>query len=109
MQEVQPLGIEVIEIVTGFVQSNILHHGLHAPERSFYLPIQAVIEDIKYQGNANGMPATAYAASVTDKLLRRRVAPEIWEGAMSWIIHLIVSILPLRFLVRGSDTASDLN
>lgn len=55
------------------------------------------------------MPATAYAASVTDKLLRRRVAPEIWKGAMSWIIHLIVNILPLRFLVRSSGTASDLD
>jgi 1-acylglycerone phosphate reductase len=102
VQEVEPLGIEVIEIVTAFVQSNILHHGLHALEGSVYLPIKAVIEGIKYQGNANGMPANAYAVSVTDKLLRRRVAPEIWEGAMSWTIRLIVMILPLRLLVRGS-------
>ncbi|KAJ0413290.1 NAD(P)-binding protein [Aspergillus carlsbadensis] len=50
--EVQPLGIEVVEIVTGFVQSNILHHGLHAPDGSVYLPIKGVIEDIKYRGNA---------------------------------------------------------
>ncbi|RDH19644.1 hypothetical protein M747DRAFT_315774 [Aspergillus niger ATCC 13496] len=54
---VKPLGVEVIEIVTGFVQSNILHHGLHAPEDSVYLPIKGIIENIKYQGNANGMPA----------------------------------------------------
>ncbi|OJJ07622.1 hypothetical protein ASPVEDRAFT_65916 [Aspergillus versicolor CBS 583.65] len=54
---VKPFGIEVIEIVTGFVQSNILHHGLHAPEGCLYLPIKSAIEDIKYQGNANGMPA----------------------------------------------------
>jgi 1-acylglycerone phosphate reductase len=100
LQEVQPLGIEVIEIVTGFVQSNILHHGLYAPEGSVYLPIKGVIEDIKYQGNAKGMPAKAYAASVTSKLLRRRVAPEIWEGAMAWTIRLLVMILPLRVLVR---------
>jgi 1-acylglycerone phosphate reductase len=90
----------VIEIVTGFVQSNILHHGLHAPEGCLYLPIKSAIEDIKYQGNANGMPANEYAASITDKLLRRRVGPEIWEGALAWSIHLIATFLPLRLLVR---------
>jgi hypothetical protein len=47
---VKPFGIEVIEIVTGFVQSNILHHGLHAPETSLYLPIKSTVEKIKYQG-----------------------------------------------------------
>lgn len=90
----------MIEVVTGFVQSNILHHGLHAPEGSVYLPIKHVVEDIKYQGNANGMPANEYAASITDKLLRRRVAPEIWEGALAWSLRLIVAFLPLRLLVR---------
>ncbi|KAL2866511.1 NAD(P)-binding protein [Aspergillus lucknowensis] len=60
--EVKPLGIEVIEIVTGFVQSNILHHGLHAPDTSLYLPIKRTIEEIKYRGNANGMPTEALAA-----------------------------------------------
>lgn len=86
--------------MTGFVQSNILHHGLHAPEGSVYLPIKHVVEDIKYQGNANGMPANEYAASITDKLLRRRVAPEIWEGALAWSLCLIAAFLPLRLLVR---------
>lgn len=99
-QEVKPLGIEVIEIVTGFVQSNILHHGLHAPEGSLYLPIKGIIEDIKYQGNANGMPADAYAAAIVEKLMRRRVGPEIWEGGMARFLRVIVTLLPLRLLVR---------
>ncbi len=92
----------MVEIVTGFVQSNILHHGLHAPEGSIYLPIKDVVEDLKYQGNANGMPANEYAAAITDKLLRRRVAPEIWEGALARSIRLVVAFLPLRLLVRCS-------
>ncbi|KAI2889754.1 transcriptional regulator family: Fungal Specific TF [Aspergillus niger] len=95
--QVKPLGVEVIEIVTGFVQSNILHHGLHAPEDSVYLPIKGIIENIKYQGNANGMPAHVYAASITDKLLRRQVDPEIWEGKMARLLRLIF-MLPLRLL-----------
>ena len=93
------MGVEVIEIVTGFVQSNILHHGLYAPEDSVYLPIKGIIEDIKYQGNANGMPAHVYAASITDKLLRRQVDPEIWEGKMARLLRLVFMLLPLRLLV----------
>ncbi|KAL3430311.1 hypothetical protein BDV09DRAFT_202304 [Aspergillus tetrazonus] len=58
--ELQPLGIEVIEIVTGFVQSNILHHGLHAPDDSLYLPIKSTVEDIKYRGNKNGILASYF-------------------------------------------------
>lgn len=74
---IPPLGIEVIEMVTGFVQSNILHHSLQAPEGSLYLPIKSTIEDIKYKGNANGMAPNEYAASVADQLIQRRVKPEI--------------------------------
>ncbi|KAJ6133742.1 hypothetical protein N7523_000064 [Penicillium sp. IBT 18751x] len=81
--ELKPFNIEVIEIVTGFVQSNILHHGLVAPDTSLYLPIKSTIEAIKYQGNKNGMPSDMYARSVVDKLMRERVGSEIWEGNMA--------------------------
>ncbi|KAJ5719172.1 hypothetical protein N7493_007627 [Penicillium malachiteum] len=84
--ELVPLGIEVVEIVTGFVQSNILHHGLHAPENSLYLPIENTVEHIKYEGNKNGMPAQTYATSVVAKLMQPRINPEIWEGALNWIL-----------------------
>ncbi|KAL4873942.1 hypothetical protein BDV12DRAFT_205381 [Aspergillus spectabilis] len=80
--EVKPLGIEVIEIVTGFVRTNILQHGLYVPEGSLCLPIESVIKDLKYGGNANGMLADAYAVAVTEKLLRSRVSPEIWGGGL---------------------------
>lgn len=91
--------MEVIEIVTGFVQSSILHRGLHAPEGSVYLPIKGAIADIKYQGNANGMSAGAYAASIVEKLMRLRVSPEIWEGGMARFLRFVVTFLPLRLLV----------
>lgn len=94
-----PLGIEVIEIVTGFVQSNILHHGLHAPEKSLYLPIKSTVEDVKYRGNENGMSPHAYATSVVAKLMRPRVSPEIWEGALARWLRFLVTFLPLQLLV----------
>ncbi|KAJ5794614.1 hypothetical protein N7457_001213 [Penicillium paradoxum] len=96
--EMKPFGIEVIEIVTGFVQSNILHHGLYAPDTSLYLPIKSVVEDVKYKGNSNGMPPEAYAKSIVAKLVRPRVSPEIWEGALARSIRLLVMLLPLSLL-----------
>ena len=102
----KPFGVEVIEIVTGFVQSNILHHGLHAPETSPYLPIKSTVEDIKYHGNTNGMSAEAYAKSVVAKLIRPRVSPEIWEGALARSLRLLIMLLPLQLLVSHSVTVA---
>lgn len=96
------MGIEVIEIVTGFVQSNILHHGLYAPEDSLYLPIKGVIEKIKYQGNSSGMPAEVYAKSIVNKLMRKQIGPEIWEGNMAQYIRFLVTCFPSRFLVSDA-------
>ncbi|KAJ5629930.1 hypothetical protein N7528_003587 [Penicillium herquei] len=96
--ELMPLGIEVVEIVTGFVQSNILHHGLHAPEQSLYLPIKSTVENIKYQGNENGMPAQTYATSVVAQLMQPRINPEIWEGALVRSLRFFATFLPLTVL-----------
>ncbi|KAJ0286645.1 hypothetical protein CBS470a_005756 [Colletotrichum nupharicola] len=97
-QEVQPFGVEVVEVVTGFVRSNLLHHGLDAPKDSPYLAIKKDIERIKFEGNQNGMPAQAYAESVVEQLLRKRRRDEIWEGKLAWILNLIVIFSPLWFL-----------
>lgn len=97
--EVKPYNIDVIEIVTGFVRSNILHHGLYAPETSSYLAIKNTVEKIKYQGNRNGMSPEAYAKSVVAKLIRTQVSPEIWEGALAQSLRWLAVLLPLRLLV----------
>jgi 1-acylglycerone phosphate reductase len=93
------LGIEVTEIVTGFVRSNILHHGLYAPDDSLYLPIKSTMEQIKYNGNKNGMPAELYANSVVRKLIRGKHGAEIWEGHLAWYLRFLVTFCPLAVLV----------
>lgn len=98
-QEVKPFGIEVIEIVAGFVRSNILHHGLYAPKESLYLPIKAIMERIKFQGNASGMPADDFAKSVVHKLMQRRPDLEIWEGTLAWKLRFLVTLFPLIMIV----------
>jgi 1-acylglycerone phosphate reductase len=92
--------------VTGFVRSNILHHGLFAPEGSLYLPIKERIETIKYQGNKNGMETEAYARSVVEKLMCKPTRSEIWEGNMAKTIRILVRFLPLWLLVSTSPTIS---
>lgn len=96
----------MIEIVTGFVQSNILHSGLFAPDDSLYLAIKPNVERIKYEGNKNGMPSEAYAKSIVDKILVRRPKIEIWEGGLSWILGFIVNYCPLWFVVCPNSPAS---
>ncbi|KAH6869485.1 hypothetical protein B0T10DRAFT_418516 [Thelonectria olida] len=96
--EVKPFGISVIEVVTGFVRSNILHHGLYAPDGSLYLPIKATIERIKYDGNANGMMADAYARSIVSKLLQGSTGPEIWEGKLAWYLRFIIACCPASLM-----------
>ncbi|KAI9035799.1 SDR family oxidoreductase [Aspergillus affinis] len=96
--EVKPFSIEVIEIVTGFVQSNLLHHGFHTPTTSLYLPLKKTIEDIKHRGNDNGMPPDAYARAVVAKVTKSRVSSEIWEGRLARPIRFLVKFLPLTIL-----------
>ncbi|KAH7136804.1 hypothetical protein B0J13DRAFT_449237 [Dactylonectria estremocensis] len=96
--ELKPLGIEVIEVVTGFVRSNILQHGLYAPSDSLYFPIKSTVEQVKYQGNKNGMPPEAYARSIVNQLLQRRTSPEIWEGKLAWWLRFLVTFCPLWLL-----------
>jgi len=96
----------VIEIVTGFVRSNILHHGLHAPEDSPYIRIKPHIERIKYEGNRNGMLAEEYAASVVDKLVRKGTGAEIREGKLSWTLGFLINFFPLWFLVCKTQATS---
>ncbi|PLB47641.1 1-acyl dihydroxyacetone phosphate reductase [Aspergillus steynii IBT 23096] len=97
--ELRPFGIEVVEIVTGFVRSNLLHHGFYAPETSLYLPVKKTIEDIKYQGNADGMPPAAYARAVVEQVTKPgTISSEIWEGGMARLIRFLVLVLPLTIL-----------
>ncbi|KAH7014101.1 1-acyl dihydroxyacetone phosphate reductase [Microdochium trichocladiopsis] len=95
--EVKPFGVSVTEVVTGYVQSNILHHGLVAPPDSLYLPIKADTERMKYEGNRTGMPARLYAESVVDKILRPKPSSEIWEGKLAWMLGFLVNFCPSWF------------
>ncbi|KAH7012531.1 LOW QUALITY PROTEIN: 1-acyl dihydroxyacetone phosphate reductase [Microdochium trichocladiopsis] len=83
--EVKPFGVSVTEVITGYVQSNILHHGLVDTER------------MTYEGNRTGMPSRLYAESVVDKILRPEPSSEIWEGKLAWVLGFLVNFCPSWF------------
>lgn len=76
-----------------------MHHGFYAPETSLYLPIQRIVEDIKYTGHRNGMETQAYARSVVSKVMQKRASPEYWEGRSAKFYRILVAVLPLTLLV----------
>ncbi|QGI87807.1 unnamed protein product [Fusarium fujikuroi] len=89
--ELRPLSIEVIEVVTGFVRSNILRDGVLISEDSLYRPIKSTVEDVKNGGNKNGMPADEYARAVVRQILGKTYKREEFTLFMSFKLHLVRS------------------
>lgn len=88
-----------MEVVTGYVQSDILRDGFVAPKDSLYLDVKEKLEGMKINGNETGMPARKYADSIVERLLRKTRPMEIWQGALSRRIRFGL-FLPLWLLVR---------
>lgn len=95
----KPFGVNVVEVVTGFVQSDILRHGFYAPDTSMYLPIKEKMEEIKFQGNRNGMPAHEYAEAIVRRLVTGRAGAEIWQGGRAFWLRVMLMVLPRWLLV----------
>ncbi|KAF4496675.1 1-acyldihydroxyacetone-phosphate reductase [Fusarium agapanthi] len=96
--ELRPLSIEVIEVVTGYVRSNILRDGVLISEDSLYRPIKSTVESVKNRGNKNGMPADEYADVVVRQVLGKKYKREIWEGHRARILRFMVTFFPLWLL-----------
>ncbi|KAF5683469.1 1-acyldihydroxyacetone-phosphate reductase [Fusarium circinatum] len=96
--ELRPLSIEVIEVVTGYVRSNILRDGVLISEDSLYRPIKSTVESVKNGGNKNGMPADEYARVVVRQVLGKKYKREIWEGHRARILRFMVTFFPIWLL-----------
>ncbi|KAF5603937.1 1-acyldihydroxyacetone-phosphate reductase [Fusarium subglutinans] len=99
--DLRPLSIEVIEVVTGYVRSNILRDGVHISEDSLYRPIKSTVESVKNGGNKNGMPADEYARVVVRQVLGKKYKREIWEGHRARILRFMVTFFPIWLVVLG--------
>ncbi|KFA74052.1 hypothetical protein S40288_05173 [Stachybotrys chartarum IBT 40288] len=113
--ELMPLGIEVIEVVTGYVRSNILRDGYVVPEDSPYLLLLPFMEQIKTHGRDQAMEGRTYAKIVVAKVMSKSASTEIWEGGQAWALYYLTLLTPqplLRwflfwyfklYLVKGRD------
>lgn len=94
MQELEPFSVKVCEVITGYVQSNILRDGLHSAPGSLYSPIKDHVTKMKNDGNRNGTPPAEYARRVINEITCKNPSSETWEGGQSWMLYYIDTWLP---------------
>jgi 1-acylglycerone phosphate reductase len=102
--ELEPLGINVVTVYTGGVNSNLFANMVEKlPEGSIYEPIRKEVEGSNYF-IAKQMPADKYAKAVVDDLMRARPKAWIWHGTFTtfskWIYLLRLLFDAPRLLVR---------
>jgi 1-acylglycerone phosphate reductase len=99
--ELAPLGVRVVNVVTGGVKSNIARTHRTLPPNSYNQPIAVDYERRLTHSQQLGMDTEQYARSCVRQVLggdglfmKQRW---IWEGKMSWIVWFAWSYLPTAF------------
>ncbi|KAF2724663.1 NAD(P)-binding protein [Polychaeton citri CBS 116435] len=102
--ELQAFNITVVDLRTGAVSSNIqqnLRETKHTvlPEDSIYAPAKEEVEKaLRQEAFDSGLPATQWAESVVQNLLRKSgPSPVIWRGSSAWLVRLMV-VFPLSVI-----------
>ena len=96
--ELAPLGVRVVNVVTGGVKSNIARTHRTLPPDSYNQPIADDYERRLTHSQQVGMDTQQYARSCVrqvlagDGLLKKQ--RWIWEGKMSWIVWFAWAYLP---------------
>lgn len=107
--EIQSFGIRVVDLRTGYVQSNIFDNLQQSqkksdkkdllPEKSLYAPAKEAVEKALRGEEAVelGMPSDTWAREVVGDLMKTRPSGLIWSGRLAWLSR-IATILPLGSL-----------
>ncbi|KAH8660947.1 short-chain dehydrogenase/reductase-like protein [Tricladium varicosporioides] len=89
-EEVRPLGIKVVNIMTGEVGTGMAEQKLdELPEGSPYESIRRVIDEA-WMARGNVMPVTEYAEGVVGKVVKKNLPTRIWYGGnatMVWFVE----------------------
>ncbi|KAF2799618.1 short chain dehydrogenase [Melanomma pulvis-pyrius CBS 109.77] len=86
--EMKPLGVSVVNIISGEVGTNILKRdvGRHLPVGSLYAPLQD-----EFANHVNRTPSTTtpqeYAAAVVSEAVKRHPRAWFWTGATTFIVR----------------------
>lgn len=102
--ELEPFGIKVIDLKSGFVKSNLIDNRskgapITLPKGSIYEPARDLVEMTlrgdRYRGK--GSPADEWAKGVVGDLLGRNPPQVIWRGESAWTAWL-GSVMPRGWL-----------
>jgi len=109
-----PLGVQVTELVTGAVKTNIVANldKPAIPQNSYYAPIKERVEYMMNGGIMEGrmIDADAYAKGTVADLTRKKVKPEIWRGGGAGLMWFLANMVPAGWLdwelikLMGLDT-----
>ncbi|KAH9905851.1 short-chain dehydrogenase/reductase [Xylariomycetidae sp. FL2044] len=89
--EIAPLGIRVVTLKTGSIDTGLWARAPVLPHDSIYAPIRDFIEGLKMFDHSKVpfMDVHEYAKQVVDELLRPKVKHVIWRGGLTtvaWIL-----------------------
>ncbi|PSN60578.1 short chain dehydrogenase [Corynespora cassiicola Philippines] len=96
--EMKPLGVDVVNVISGEVKTNILKRdqGRKLPASSLYQPLEA-----EFSGHVDRSPNTTtpgeYAAAVVKEIGKRRPRAWFWTGATTSIVRWGDMLLPRTF------------
>lgn len=111
--ELAPLGVRVVNIVTGGVKSNIARTHRTLPPDSYMQPLAADYESRLTHSQQLGMDTKQYANSCVRQVLAGdgwlMKTRWIWEGKMSWIVWFAWTYLPTAVLDHHFTSKFNLN
>ncbi|KAI0401621.1 hypothetical protein F4802DRAFT_579778 [Xylaria palmicola] len=96
--EMKPLGVSVVNIISGEIGTNILKRdaGRRLPEDSLFAPLQA-----EFAAHCNRTPKTTprqvYAASVVAEVTKQHPKAWFWTGETTLVVRLCDALLPRTF------------
>ncbi|KAI4933910.1 uncharacterized protein J4E92_003579 [Alternaria infectoria] len=100
--ELAPLGVRVVNVVTGGVTSNIARTHRTLPPGSYMQPLAAEYERRLKHSQELGMDTKQYASSCVRQVLAGdgilSKTRWIWEGKMSWVVWFAWTYLPTAAL-----------
>ncbi|RVD81974.1 uncharacterized protein DFL_009819 [Arthrobotrys flagrans] len=82
--EMKAFGVEVINVVTGGVRTQLARVERELPGDSYYLPIKDFFAKRVQYSQKNSIPPEVYAKNVVAQLTRRHSSSWIWEGYFAW-------------------------
>ena len=98
--ELAAFGVNVVDLKTGVVRSNLVKNQKEAKppsigKSSIYYPAQEVVEKSLSQDSfaEGGMPTDQWANAVVGDLLKKKSPIVIWRGEQTWVAKLI-ALLP---------------